>query len=169
VNGALALRIPGWARNEVMLGDLYSFEKESTQQPEILVNGEKGELDIRNGYAMLKREWKKGDTIELRLPMPVRRIRSNPAIKTNKDLVAFQRGPIVYCAEWPDNSKHVFDLCLPVGTELKPEYNPELFNGIMTLKGKAELIYYPEGSTNTAKAEQEVTHTVLCLGPPRPG
>jgi len=157
VNGALALRIPGWARNEVMPGDLYLFEKESMQQPEISINGEKADLKIQSGYAIVKRDWKAGDTIEMQLPMPVRRIWSNPAIRTNKDLAAFQRGPIVYCAEWPDNSKHVFDLCLPVGTELKPEYNPELFNGIMTLKGKAELIYYPEGSTNTAKAEQEVT------------
>jgi DUF1680 family protein len=38
------------------------------------VNGEPVAAAPKNGYAVIEREWKKGDVVVLNLPMPVRRI-----------------------------------------------------------------------------------------------
>ena len=48
------------------------------------------------------RKWKKGDVIELDLPMPVRLVEANPLVEEAKNQVAVMRGPIVYCLEGQD-------------------------------------------------------------------
>ena len=50
------------------------------------------------------RQWKKGDVIELDLPMPVRLVEANPLVEEAKNQVAVMRGPIVYCLEGQDIS-----------------------------------------------------------------
>ncbi len=59
--------------------------------------------EVENGYVEIHRNWKKGDELELLLPMPVRKVISNEAVIENKDKIAYQRGPLVYCAEGIDN------------------------------------------------------------------
>ena len=48
------------------------------------------------------RKWKKGDVIELDLPMPVRLVEANPLVEEAKNQVAVMRGPVVYCLESQD-------------------------------------------------------------------
>ena len=60
-----------------------------------------------NGYAPVRVVWKDGDTIELDLPMPVKRVKANPKVEADKGRVAIQRGPIVYCLEAVDNGGNV--------------------------------------------------------------
>ena len=71
-------------------------------------------------------------------PMPVRRIVSHPQIKTNAGKVAFQRGPIVFCLEGPDNEGEVLSLVIPDDAKLKAEYRPDLLNGVVAITGKAK-------------------------------
>ena len=111
---AIAVRIPGWARNEPVPGDLYRFADTNTEPVTLTVNGKPVSLKIENGYVNLNRSWKDGDTIELNLPMPVRRVVANKNVQADVNRVALQRGPIVFCAEWPDNpGGNVRNLLLP--------------------------------------------------------
>jgi DUF1680 family protein len=136
----LALRVPGWARDEAMPTDLYRFLDGSDEKPVLKVNGETGAFDVREGYARVRRDWKNGDTIELVLPMPVRRVVANDAAAEDRGRVALQRGPIVYAVEGVDNGDRVFDLVLPDAAPLAVEFRPGLLNGVAVLSGTARIV-----------------------------
>src|SRR5579859_5493370 len=76
----LNLRIPGWAREQVVPSDLYSFSDESHDRVTLAVNGGSVPLKIEQGYVTIKRTWKAGDVIDLRLPMSVRRVKANDQV-----------------------------------------------------------------------------------------
>jgi len=132
------LRIPGWARNEAVPSDLYRYI-DKVEAPVVLkVNGKPVPVTLDKGYVSLNRHWKQGDVIELSLPMEVRRVVANDQVSADKGRVALQRGPIVYCAEWPDNPVgHVRNLMLPDDSKLTAEFKPDLLNGVEVIKGKA--------------------------------
>ena len=91
-----------------------------------------------NGYAILNRTWKNGDAIELNLPMPVRRVVANKNVKADVGRVALQRGPMVFCAEWPDNPDgKVRNLILPDNQKLTASFEPQLLNGVEVIQGTA--------------------------------
>lgn len=131
----LALRIPGWAGNEAMPTDLYRFLDVSAERPALKVNGGAGDLDIRDGYARIRRTWKNGDTVELSLPMPARRVVAHDSVAANSGRIALQRGPVVFAAEGADNGGGVFDFFLPDGAALSAEFRPDLFNGVVVITG----------------------------------
>ena len=97
---------------------------------------QRGDLD--KGYARLRRTWQSGDTVELHLPMPIRRIVANAQVKDDADRVALQRGPLVYCAEAVDNGGRVSDLILADEVRLAARDEPGLLGGVMTLRGPAQ-------------------------------
>ena len=136
----IAVRIPGWARNEAVPGDLYKFL--DTAPPVTLkVNGKAVPIKLDQGYVAINRTWKNGDVIELNLPMPVRRVVANENVKADVGRVALQRGPIVFCAEWPDNPNgKVRSLLLPDNESLTATYEPSLLNGVETISGKAVAV-----------------------------
>ena len=79
-----------------------------------------------------------GDTIELDLPMPVRRVVAQRAGRADRGRVALQRGPIVYAAEWPDNPNgKVRNIVLPDANALTTEFRADLLNGVQVIKGRA--------------------------------
>jgi DUF1680 family protein len=132
---AISVRIPGWARNEAVPSDLYRFGDESEERVTLKVNGEAVELRMQLGYVTLRRQWNPGDIIELRLPMPVRRILANNEVAADRSRVALQRGPIVYCVEWPDHEKaSVLRLLLKDKTPVFSEWRPDLLGGMAILK-----------------------------------
>lgn len=135
----VAVRIPGWAQNRVVPG-LYEFIDESAARPAISVNGRAVRMEPQRGYILLERVWRAGDRIELNLPMPIRQVRANSLAKEDRDRVALQRGPLVYCAEWIDNDGHALNLMLPTGTALKTESEPGLFGGVETITGQATVL-----------------------------
>lgn len=137
------VRIPGWARNEAIAGDLYQFQDKVNVAAELKVNGRAAPLALDKGYVALKRSWKKGDVINLTLPMPVRRVVSNNLVEADRGRIALQRGPIVYCAEWPDNPNgKVRNLMLPDAAPLTVEFRPDLLNGVEIVKGMAIGLAY---------------------------
>ena len=136
----LALRIPGWARGEAMPTDLYTFLDATGEKPVLKVNGEPVALDIRDGYARVRRSWKAGDAVELTLPMPVRRVLANDAVTADRGRAAIQRGPIVYAIEGVDNDNRVFDLVLPDAAALGVELRRDMLNGVAAVTGTAVVI-----------------------------
>jgi uncharacterized protein len=139
----LALRIPGWALNRPVPTDLYTYLDPSPGDRAMLkVNGEDVQIrrELDKGYALIRRTWKAGDVVELSMPMPVRRVAANGAVEADRGLVAIERGPLVYCAEWPDNDGKVANLVLPDGAALTAEMRPDLLNGVVVIKGEAEAV-----------------------------
>ncbi len=97
------VRIPGWALNQPVASNLYRFADAATEPVSLKVNGKPVAFQVDKGYAKLTRTWKRGDTIELNLPMPVRRVLATDEVVADRGRVALERGPIVYAAEWVDN------------------------------------------------------------------
>jgi uncharacterized protein len=151
------VRIPGWARNEAVPGDLYRFADNVAEPVALKVNGQAVAVNLDKGYVKLTRSWKHGDVIELTLPMPVRRVVANEQVEADRGRVALQRGPLVYCAEWPDSaSHHVRNLMLADAAKLTAQFRPDLLNGVAVIKGKAMgLAYNEQGQVN--KSEQDFT------------
>ncbi|MEX2315762.1 MAG: beta-L-arabinofuranosidase domain-containing protein [Pirellulales bacterium] len=95
----LQVRIPGWARNEVVPSDLYRFADKNDESVALKLNGEPVAFEVKNGYASIERQWSAGDVVQLDLPMPVRRVKSIEQVTENVGRVALQRGPLVYSLE----------------------------------------------------------------------
>jgi hypothetical protein len=140
---AMNVRIPGWARGEVMPGDLYRYVDAEGGAPELRVNGQVVPLELSKGYARLERTWRPGDIVELELPMPVRRVLAHPDVKDDVGRVALERGPLVYCAEWPDNDGHALDLVVPEDAKLGAEFRPDLLGGVQVVTGQVRAIESP--------------------------
>lgn len=152
-NFSIKLRIPGWAKNEPVPTNLYTFADRQEGKYEIYVNGKLISVTESNGYADISRNWKKGDVIELKLPMPVRRIQANEKVKDDRGKLAIERGPIVYCLEgWDQGDKHIFNKYISEDAQFSIEYKKDLLNGVMILKGSAK-----EVSLNGEEKEVPVT------------
>jgi DUF1680 family protein len=151
------VRIPGWAHNEAMPGDLYRFLDKADEPAVLKVNGRPVSLKLDKGYVALNRKWAKGDVIELLMPMPVRRVVANEQVAADRGRVALQRGPVVYCAEWPDNPNgHVRNLVLPDSVPLRAEFKSNLLNGVEIVTGKALALAYDEKG-NLTRSDQDFT------------
>ena len=133
------IRIPGWSAENPVPGDLYTFADALAEPVKITVNGKAAKFKMLNGFAVIDRKWTAGDQIAVEFPMQVRKILSHPEITANIDRVALQRGPLVYCAEWPDMPDSLVSN-LVVNREVQPEANFEagLLNGMVTLTFDAE-------------------------------
>ncbi|MHC4941420.1 MAG: glycoside hydrolase family 127 protein [Planctomycetota bacterium] len=150
------VRIPGWARNQPVPSDLYHFKDPGEEAISLEINGETQPLEMHNGFARILRKWKKGDTIELVLPMPVERVLSHPSVKADAGRVALSRGPLVYCAEWPDNGGHVSNLVLPDEAELAVEYRKDLLGGICVIRGKAQALFRSKDRDQVERKEHDL-------------
>jgi len=137
---AMMVRIPGWAQNAPVPGDLYRYIDASGEKPTLSVNGTPAPLKLENGYVRLKRTWNAGDTIELTLPMPVRKIAAHDRVRDNRGRLALERGPLVYCLEWPDNGGGALHVIVPDKAALKGEYRPSLLNGVEVITGQAQAL-----------------------------
>jgi hypothetical protein len=114
-------------------------------------------MTLEKGYVNLARKWKAGDTIELNLPMPVRRVASHEQVAANRGRLALQRGPVVYAAEWPDNpGGKVRNLVLPETAPLRAEFRPDLLNGVTVVKSRAVALAY-DAQGKVTRTEQDFT------------
>ena len=136
---AIYIRIPGWAQNRPVPSDLYCYLNRSKERVTLKVNNRPFGLEMDKGFACIRRRWKKGDTIELNLPMPIRRVLSHHKVKDNAGRTAIARGPVVYCFEGLDNPQGVANLVLPPDAKLRPQYRGDLLGGIVTVKGQGKI------------------------------
>jgi len=130
----LKIRIPGWAQNEALPGGLYKFADKDSESVKLMVNGKDLEINIVDGYALLSRKWEKGDKVEINFPMPVRKVVADEKVLEDKDKIAFQRGPVIFCAEWPDNAGSVLDLSIKKNASVTTEFDPSLLEGTQVIK-----------------------------------
>jgi uncharacterized protein len=134
-NFILNIRIPGWAQNEALPGGLYKFTDMNNETVKLVINGKESGLKVIDGYAMVSRKWKSGDKVEVYLPMPVRKIIADDRVMEDRNKIAFQRGPLIYCAEWPDNNTgKVLDLVIKKDAAFTTEFDPSLLEGTQVIK-----------------------------------
>lgn len=146
---SLLVRLPGWAQQQAIPSNLYVFENPSSDKPSIQVNGKLVEYAVEKGYAVIKRTWKKGDVVEVNLPMIVNRVKSNEKVADNIGKVALQRGPLMYCAEWPDNNGSASTMVIPSSAKFTTEFKPDLLQGVMVLKSEAPVLQVTPTAVNT--------------------
>ena len=102
---ALKIRIPGWVQNKVVPSNLYQYSDNKRLGYNIMVNGQKTDAVItKDGYYTLDRKWKKGDKVQVHFDMETRTVRANNKVEADRGMVSIERGPLVYCAEHPDNN-----------------------------------------------------------------
>ena len=153
----ISVRIPGWARNQPVASDLYSYLKNSDEKPRLQINGEPLDFMVKNGFVHIGREWKKGDTIALELPMAIRRVLSHEKVEENAGRVALERGPLVYCAEWVDNNGYVSNIILDDDATLAPQFRENLIHGVMRIHGVTSALKYNIDGKTPIKAKQGFT------------
>jgi hypothetical protein len=118
--------------------DLYSYLDRADVEPAIGVNGATVSAKIEKGYVTLRRLWKKGDMISVSIPMPVRRVIAHENLLDDRGKIALERGPVVFCAEWPDNKNgNVTNLVLADKIPLSSEFRKDLLNGVQVVLASA--------------------------------
>lgn len=154
-NFTIKLRIPGWVVDKPIPSDLYTFRKELSVAYSIRVNGKSMHPQIENGYALIPRIWHKGDKIEIHFPMEVQMIEANHQVKSDRDRIALQRGPLVYCIEGPDNpDDHVLNMAVDPDQKFTTVFQPDLLDGITVIRGKAKAIQgTPDGKIEATQEE----------------
>jgi uncharacterized protein len=148
----LAVRVPGWSMGHPVPGDLYRDLAPAGDPVSLRVNGLLVPIRLERGFAIIARDWAAGDSVDLHLPMPVRRVVANPAVKADEGRAAVERGPLVYTAEFVDNGGRVTDLVLDDAAPLASAWRPDLLNGVMTVTGKATAVRMRNGSPVPASA-----------------
>ena len=143
--GLVRLRIPGWTRNQPVPGGLYSYVTRTEKPAAVSVNKVPVSAQPdRNGYVSIEKTWRDGDVIEVEFPMEVRRVVADSRVRQNRGRIAIERGPIVYCAEWPEvEAGRASEILLDESTEMTPSFNESLFGGVTVIKTEGRRIDNP--------------------------
>ena len=123
---AMKIRIPGWVKNQVVPSDLYTYSDNKQPGYTITVNGEAANDSslstlhsslftfhsslTEDGYFTITRKWKKGDKVQVHFDMEPRTVRANNKVEADRGMISVERGPLVYCAEHPDNSFDIMSI-----------------------------------------------------------
>jgi DUF1680 family protein len=122
------VRVPNRTTSE-----LYKPTPQVSGIKSLAVNGKSVKPKIENGYAVITRDWKAGDKIDLVLPMEVQRIKPDEHIAADRGSVALRYGPLIYNVEQADQP----NINLALGSApLTTEWRGNLLDGVMTIKGK---------------------------------
>jgi DUF1680 family protein len=123
----LGLRVPN--RN---VSSLYRGTPNADGIESLWLNGQKLKPELKNGYALMARLWKPGDTIRLDLPLRIQRVKADERIVSDRGRVALRYGPLIYNFESVDQD---LDNVLKPDAILTPEWNPDLLGGVIAIRG----------------------------------
>ena len=100
---AMKIRIPGWVSNLAVPSNLYQYSDNKRPSYTIKVNGSMVGSITADGYYTIDRKWKKDDKVQIHFDMEPRTVRANHKVEADRGMISVERGPLVYCAEHPDN------------------------------------------------------------------
>ncbi len=135
----MMIRIPEWVNEKPVPSDLYSYNDQVKGGYSVLVNGQKVDGQLQNGYLSISRKWKKGDVVTIHFDMPVRMVKANSKVKNDDGRTAVERGPLVYCAEGADNTSfNIFQFLMP----RKPQFTvaDKQINGLRNVNFSVKAI-----------------------------
>lgn len=147
----MKVRIPGWVKNQVVPGDLYRYTDGKRLGYTVSVNGEEVKSELKDGYFCIDRKWKKGDKVQVHFDMEARTVKANHKVEADRGRVSVERGPIVYCAEWPDNDFDVLSVLMNQNPQFEVVSKPDLLCGINQLKTDAQTLKFNEAGKLTTK------------------
>jgi DUF1680 family protein len=130
---AVRLRVPNRTTSR-----LYTPTPEVSGVVSLAVNGKAVKPEIEKGYAVITREWKAGDKIEMELPLKVQRVNPSERIEAVRGKMALRYGPLIYNVEKVDED---ISKALDPASELSAEWRGDLLGGITVITGK-----YADGS-----------------------
>lgn len=140
---AMKLRIPGWVKNKPVPSDLYTYSDGKRLGYTVMVNGQPADGSLTaDGYYTIDRKWKKGDKVSLHFDMEPRIVKANSLVEADRGRIAVERGPIVYCAEWPDNDFDVLSIFVNQKPQFEVTSHPELLEGIVELTTDGQVLSY---------------------------
>jgi hypothetical protein len=118
---SIRMHIPGWSTDMTLKLNGEPILAEDLRQP---------------------RKWKKGDTIELTLPMKARLVEANPLVEEAKNQIAVVRGPIVYCLEGQDieGGHRINDIAIPADIQFTEKKMTISGHEMVVLEGDALLV-----------------------------
>ncbi|MDR0671637.1 MAG: glycoside hydrolase family 127 protein, partial [Oscillospiraceae bacterium] len=136
----LNIRVPGWVKAQ------------KYQEVTIEVDGERIDATPNaKGYVAITRIWPaSGAVLDIDIPMEVRITEADnnvynigTATHSNRNRIAIERGPIVYCLEDAGtgastaNTFNATQVVFPRTMELTPVWRPDLLRGVVALTGTA--------------------------------
>ena len=147
----MKVRVPGWVRGQVVPSNLYEYTDGKRLGYSISVNGEKVEGELVNGYFCIDRKWKKGDVVRVHFDMEARTVKANYRVEADRGRISVERGPIVYCAEWPDNDFDVLSILMNREPEFELVERPDLLYGLNQLVTDAQTLNYDDNGRLVAE------------------
>ncbi|HEY3885977.1 MAG TPA: beta-L-arabinofuranosidase domain-containing protein, partial [Vicinamibacterales bacterium] len=153
----IKLRIPGWASNRPSPGGLYRYLDPIGEKPSITVNGRAVDAAADAlGYVSIDRAWSNGDLVEVRLPVESRRIVADEKVVEDRRRMAIERGPIVYCVEWPDTPDgKALDLLVDRHAPLTPKRSAGSTGPL------GDVVVVETRATRTAKPDAPAAATLI--------
>lgn len=150
-NFAMKIRVPGWVQGSVIPGNLYSYTDKKTLGYTVKVNGKVVESNIEKGYFTIPRTWKKGDVVEVHFDMEVRTVKANQLVEADRGKISVERGPLVYCAEWPDNDFSIQSVIMNKKPVFTVEKKSDMLYGIDMIQTDAQALNYDDKGKLIAK------------------
>lgn len=140
VGAKLRLRVPGYVQDRPVPSDLYTYLGPKNEAFVMKINGRPYPYIIDSlGYISVEHVWNQLNSIQIDFPLEVKQVKANDQVTQNTGKVAIERGPILYCAEWPDNPYNkVLSLVLDEPEALKAKRS-NVLGGTYLIKGKAKM------------------------------
>ena len=152
----LWLRVPTWCGEQFVPGELYHFDDSEAAAAVVRVNGRKVRSEVVDGFLPVRRAWSAGDVVELELPMPVRFSVADERVEADRNRVCVTRGPLVYCAEEPDNEYNVSSYFVKSENQISSSVD-EFTSGVLAAIPTINLV----ASSASADGESEADLTLI--------
>ena len=154
---ALRVRIPGWAKGVAVPSGLYRYLEPEGGQVQLRVNGQGVPIQEEKGYAVIERRWRKGDVVELVLPMDVQRVVARNEVEADRERVVLQRGPIVYCVEGADNQGKAWNLIASKETPFSTALYHVLHEPVVAIQGNVQTFGAAPDGQSVARENRTIT------------
>lgn len=157
----LYVRIPDWARGEIVNDSLYRFAVEHfNYEPGITINGtpifNDKDYKIESGYAIFEREWKNDDLVNIGLPNDPQLILARTELKQDKGRIAIQRGPIIYCIEGADNNGKAWNVIVPENTKFEEIDYKVLDESVIALTAEVPVVTVSEDGLSLKTEKKKI-------------
>ena len=91
--------------------------------------------------------------MEVHFDMEPRVVKAHAKVEADRGRVAVERGPLVYCAEWPDNDFDIMSVLVNRRPQFETVEKPDMLCGLTEIKTGAQVF----GCRTDA-------YSLLCLG-----
>lgn len=140
----IKVRIPYWAKNKPLPGDLYAYTNKVNEAGSLTVDGSNKPIDGNMDYIEISVPGQSSKEIKLEFAMEVRYDVCSDDVEENKGKTALEYGPFVYAFEEIDNASNWDKLKTAPNSIWEAKYNAGILGGVNTLSsgGLVAVPYY---------------------------